>query len=514
MDLCLSLLRDELPYSSKLFCSEGELPLFTEPLFSQFAFYHESQPLQEKVLIIAYTEDLPKNVTCKKNVALLCLGFPPPQYINAQIPTLAILEEVNLRLLVNAVNAVFQRYNSLETELNNAVDNGSTIQNLVDIIHPFIGNELNVADSSHRMIAHSFETYRNITRSGFEVDEDRDVLPVEVIGFFINNKRWVEVKTETDPFIYDEGIFAHRLLCQNIICEKEFIYRISVGETEFPYRPYDPYLLTFFSKFIRKVYERVSNRKDGRRVDTLSDALQMILSGEEVESWRVFHGLSVMKYDKNLKFFCLCLRPKYWDESMQTNSYYCEQLKKIFQGFVAFEHQEDIVCLANSDYYESSIDVLLNTITPFIRDNNFRLGVSEVFTNVLSFKNYYMQAEIALSYGLEETPSQWVHRFRDQVISYIIKTASKDVGIPTLCAEEILTLYDYDQTHNSNYLETLECYFRNNFNATETASRLKVHRTTFLYRLKKIEEISGIDFTDSEKNLHFQLSIKLLKLAD
>lgn len=514
MELCLSLLRDELPYTSELYCPKEELPSFSEPLFSQFMFYHEDQPLDEKFLVIAYAEDLPEKIDSSKNIALLCIGKPTQKYTKTKIPTLAILEEVNLRLLVNSINAIFQRYNTLESELNNAVDNGSNIQGLVDIMHPFVGNELNVSDSNHRMVAHSFEIFRNITRSGFIVDKDRDTLPVEVIGFFINNKRWVEVRTETAPFIYDEGIFVNSLLCQNILDEKEFIYRISIGETEFPFRSYDPYLLVFFSKFVKRVYERVSGSKELGRIDTLADALHTLLLGKKVEPWRVYHGLSVMKYDKNSRFLCLCLRPKFWDESMKTNAYYCEQIRKLFRSIIALEYEEDIICLVNSDFYSSSTGTLLNEINPFIRDNNFRLGVSELFSDILLFRNYYLQAEIALSYGLEETPSQWVHQFHEQVINYIIKSSSKDVGVPTLCAEEILVLYHHDREHNSDYIETVECYYECNFNATETAAKLRVHRTTFLYRLKKIEEISGIDFTDSEKNLHYQLSIKSLKLID
>lgn len=516
MDLCLSLLKDELPYSSELYNIKSEVPRCPEPKFSQFAFYHETQPFRENLLIISSPDDLPEDIGYKKGTALLCLGTPPEKYLKAHIPILELCEEVNLRLLVNEINVIFQRYNALEQQLNNAVDNGCNIQDLVDIMHPFVVNELNVSDSNHRMVAHSFETFRNIGQSGFIVDEDRDILPVEVIGFFTNNKRWVEVRSFVDPFIYDEGIFTNRLLCQNIIpkTEKDFVYRISFGETEQEFRPYDPYLLIFFAKFVRKVYERVSASKETRRVDTLSDALQLILMGEEVESWQVHHGLSVMKYDNNSRFLCLCMRPEHWDESIQTNTYYCEQVRKLFRGVVAFEYEEDIVCLVNSDYYETSTDAFIKAITSFIRDSNFRMGVSESFTDVMLFKNYYTQAIIALTSGLEETPSQWIHRFQEQAVNYIVKQASKEVGVSTLCAEEILTLYEHDRAHNSNYLETVGCFFENNFNATETAARLNVHRTTFLYRLKKIEELSGIDFNDAQKNLYYQVSIKLLELTD
>ncbi|HZV72280.1 MAG TPA: helix-turn-helix domain-containing protein [Conexibacter sp.] len=59
---------------------------------------------------------------------------------------------------------------------------------------------------------------------------------------------------------------------------------------------------------------------------------------------------------------------------------------------------------------------------------------------------------------------------------------------------------------------TLECYLDNAGDASATAAALRVHRTTLHHRLRRLEELGGIDVADGEQRLTLHLGLKLARL--
>ncbi len=60
-----------------------------------------------------------------------------------------------------------------------------------------------------------------------------------------------------------------------------------------------------------------------------------------------------------------------------------------------------------------------------------------------------------------------------------------------LCHEKLLDLQRMDREQNTEYMLTLRTYLEENLNATQAASLLFIHRSTFLYRLDKFRH-SGL----------------------
>lgn len=76
--------------------------------------------------------------------------------------------------------------------------------------------------------------------------------------------------------------------------------------------------------------------------------------------------------------------------------------------------------------------------------------------------------------------------------------------------ERLKPLIDYDQSHSTNLIETLDIYFKNCQNSVKTAKDLFIHRNTLLYRLERISEVLDLDFNNSEQILIMQLALKAL----
>lgn len=83
--------------------------------------------------------------------------------------------------------------------------------------------------------------------------------------------------------------------------------------------------------------------------------------------------------------------------------------------------------------------------------------------------------------------------------------------------QELLRIYhtilgklsSYDAQNNSQFLDTLEIYLRNNGNLTATAEALFIHKNTLKYRLNRIKKILGIDFDQPNPGFTVQLAFKI-----
>ena len=72
----------------------------------------------------------------------------------------------------------------------------------------------------------------------------------------------------------------------------------------------------------------------------------------------------------------------------------------------------------------------------------------------------------------------------------------------------IAPLKDYDtERRNSDLIRTLRVFFSSNANASETADKLLLHRNSVLYRLMRIQELTGLDLKDSRARLALQLGL-------
>jgi purine catabolism regulator len=90
---------------------------------------------------------------------------------------------------------------------------------------------------------------------------------------------------------------------------------------------------------------------------------------------------------------------------------------------------------------------------------------------------------------LDDNPA--VHTFTDRVIGPLV---------------------EYDRRHRSNLVNTIAAYFGHHGNISQTAEALFIHRNTLLYRLERIQDLTGHDLNQSDMRLALHLALKLWQL--
>jgi PucR family transcriptional regulator, purine catabolism regulatory protein len=80
--------------------------------------------------------------------------------------------------------------------------------------------------------------------------------------------------------------------------------------------------------------------------------------------------------------------------------------------------------------------------------------------------------------------------------------------------KRLAKIYEHDNSHGTSYIITLENYFLNNLNISETAKSMFLHRNTLIYRIDKIKEILNSDLKNSEELLQIQIALKIFRLLN
>jgi sugar diacid utilization regulator len=127
--------------------------------------------------------------------------------------------------------------------------------------------------------------------------------------------------------------------------------------------------------------------------------------------------------------------------------------------------------------------------------------------------------EVARSYAQAQRTTQTLRRlgragtvsaFGDLGILRLLLQVPDLAELRSFAADVLGKLSMHEHEHKSEYLTTLACYFREN-NSPQRASRLlHVHPNTVAYRVKRIEEITGLRLDNYTDRLIAQVALEIL----
>ena len=139
------------------------------------------------------------------------------------------------------------------------------------------------------------------------------------------------------------------------------------------------------------------------------------------------------------------------------------------------------------------------------------IGISTVVDNIKDLARAYKEAQVAIEVGK-------VFETEKNIISY------ENLGIgrliyqlpTTLCEMFLQEVFKRGslESLDRETLMTIQCFFENNLNVSETSRKLFVHRNTLLYRLEKIRKLTGLDLREFEHAITFKVALMVKKYLD
>lgn len=127
-----------------------------------------------------------------------------------------------------------------------------------------------------------------------------------------------------------------------------------------------------------------------------------------------------------------------------------------------------------------------------LKESGMYCGIGHRYNNLIHLRKAYTQAIMALKLGSKYYPKQHLFFYKDCTMLEAIDVMVNyyDDIITEFCHPSLLYLKSYDETHNTDYFNTLFAHVRNLNNQQSAALELGIHRNSLSYRLDKVETLS------------------------
>ena len=139
------------------------------------------------------------------------------------------------------------------------------------------------------------------------------------------------------------------------------------------------------------------------------------------------------------------------------------------------------------------------------------IGLSQRCEGPASFRTGFEEAEQAVAAAAIVSPEPSVVGFDDLGPTSTCCEWAQDGRVRDPRGDALKVLVEYDRRHRSQLLTTLEEYLKRRGNIAAAAQTLFVHPNTLRQRLRRIQELTGLDVAN-EDWLMIEIELKLLRL--
>jgi len=167
------------------------------------------------------------------------------------------------------------------------------------------------------------------------------------------------------------------------------------------------------------------------------------------------------------------------------------QLERIFpKGHpVLYKSYIGILVPSVSDTQKEELDTLA-------KNEDVTIGVSWPFTDIVEFKRYFNQAVATIKLAHRFGRTNHVLDYSDFHCYDLLNNYAGKIPLEHYCHPALRVLREYDRANNTDLYTTLRTYLECNLNQCTTAKALFIHRNSLLYRIKRINQLTGLDLND------------------
>lgn len=145
---------------------------------------------------------------------------------------------------------------------------------------------------------------------------------------------------------------------------------------------------------------------------------------------------------------------------------------------------------------------------------NISVSMGKFYKGVRNVKKSYEEAEISLRVNRYMNGGDKVVFFQELGPYRFLYELKGSESMEAFYGEILGKLKQYDIQNNAILINTLSSYFKNDCSLKHTAEEMFIHKNSVIYRIRKVEEITGLKLSNPEDRFNLQLCVKLQYLLD
>ncbi len=434
----------------------------------------------------------------------------------------------------NCLENSSNRLSEASVKLLNALSNGSSYQEIIDIGWQLLGNPMFVRDLGFNVLAYTRDiivddiAWRIFVEKGYQTYSDVTYMKVHKMLETVNKSK-VPVyfkKFEPDEIIdEDQEVVKDTYIVKpqrrteaktsrvwaNICISNKPVGHLVVLEYCKPFEETDFELISLITQaFSIQIQNEGYNIKERTSMYEwfVSDLLDGKITDKEViEEKLEYMGLNLKN---DLHLLVILLRP---NQPVTIPEQYAKRHLEAMVGGKAVVYKDYLIIILGRQGDNPLDEDLEKGLKSFLSENGLLGALSRRFTHLLDLRKHFKQTVKALKLGSRLNSHQTLFLYEDYVLQHLLDIQADDENIKDFCHPAIFKLMEYDRENNACYMQSLYSHIYNLRNMGELANTLHIHRNTLNYRIRKMGEIMNVNLNDSDQLFRLYLSFKILELS-
>lgn len=391
--------------------------------------------------------------------------------------------------VMNDIMDAFDYYNDWSDRLNSDLRTLS-LQEILDSSIDVLGATLMLADASYYILAHAETVDGNLDDDAYQAVRAHGIMGIEHI---LNIERDAKIREyRRRSYIQYTGGFSIDPSVRNLFTGgNHWGWLISVS------------------------FAQTRGKMDIQ--DELGDILEqwMLLNQESQKQWEqsgVFLSILDGTYaGKDSVYYELLLLG--WQQAEEKWVYafteperslaIIHKVEQLSSGVQALIYEECLLAFFHGSALERQR--FEHHLRYLLEQSGCRCGISPGFTDIFLLKEQYRLAQAAAEHA-----SDLLCPFENSALQYALSVLKQHCGT-WLTHPALELLRKYDKENHTFFYETCYEYLRWERSYVKTAQVMGLHRNTLLYRISRIQEITGMDLEDPQIRIHLILSFELSK---
>ena len=437
---------------------------------------------------------------------------PPQEFKKFVINAIAVTSALSVVELRKRIDGIIQSGITDDAYFSKMLFNlayTGGFQNIADTAYTMLGNPISAYDLSLRSLAYS-KNQNPISEAFLKYTQDETLIEKRTMRFFEVN--YLEkIRRHGGPVLIETAV-STRLIIAPVYVNGVFWGFVDVMEAYVTFDETDLILIGEICKVISIEMKKDDFFKNSREImheHFLIELLERSTHSQEYVEARL-RALD-LKIEKDL--YIVTIESKDQMARFEQMTQHMKGMRSFMKIILSTVYRDKIVLLMHNDSRSGSAiqEKDIENFSNYLQSCCLIAGVSNRFNNPRHIKKHYQQALIALESALSlKNPGQIFH-YQQLCIYHLIALSNLSSDVLDYVHPSMLLLIRYDQDNKTEFMKTLYHYLTNLKALLRTKDELYIHRNTLVYRIKKIEEIMGVDLNDGETFFQLYFSLKALE---
>jgi len=411
--------------------------------------------------------------------------------------------------ILDFVLELFSEFQQWEQMIDQQTYRKEGLQELCQLGARLLENPVCIHDDWFMMIAMS-QGLEEIMPPEFFTSSTKGFIPRMILDDFRYDSDYLETYTYRDAQIWQGMDGSQTSLYVNLWDGTVYQGRLLVLQHNRPFKQRDFILAEILTQ--RAMFLLHQQRLGEQRpLQSMDDVVYNLIEGRQQDPAELAQLVNMLNWKKNDSFLCIRIKNQQSEGKVVMEHVLHSDLFRIFpEGYILFAGHEQCVIL-NLTRDPAPGYMIRHRLAPLCRDYGLYVGISSPVADIRDLHFAYYQANVALERAFRLRSEKWIIAFSDCAMEHILEKIDSDLPSWTLVSPELQSMIEYDRQKGTQYFETFREYLLNERDIPRTSEKLIIHRTTLLYRLKKIQSQWNLNLEDPWQRLYLMLSLWILE---